>query len=85
MWLCCFDFFCFVCSQEYKRCLSPQEAFTTHGLPVTQAQAAKSGAPMLNLDGVSSAQAILAAGNCMSLPCIGAMILCAAMGLTKVD
>ena len=36
---------------------------------------------MLKLDGQSQSQMVLAAGNGMSVPCVGAVILSAAMGL----
>ena len=72
-------------SQEARRYLLPEEALSTHVLPVTREASATCGSPALQMpsDKVSNSQAIRMAGNAMSLPCVGAMLLCAGMGLTS--
>ena len=63
--------------------LSVEEALSTHCIPVTPEAAKASGSPQLDISHVSHGEGVKMAGNAMSLPCVGAMLLCAAIGLTK--
>lgn len=50
-------------------------------LPINKQQADVCGAPVLQLDGLRNAAKAKAAGNSMSVPCVGLMLLVAALAL----
>ena len=50
-------------------------------LPVTERQSALCGAPMLQLQGVRNNAIAKMAGNSMSVPCVGLMLLTAVLAL----
>ena len=70
--------------QVHKRFLSAAELLASHVLPISEAQARLSGTPKLELDSVSQSNMVRMAGNAMSVPCIGSMILACVLGLEKV-
>ena len=50
-------------------------------MPMTRGHARAAGTRKLHVDGASAATLAKAAGNAMSLPCVGAFILAAIMGI----
>ncbi|CAK9088347.1 unnamed protein product [Durusdinium trenchii] len=68
----------------HNRYLEPDEALSSHVLPVTKKQARDSGSIMLQLGDVARTSQVKMAGNAMSVPCIGAVMMCAALGLQKI-
>lgn len=71
-------------SQEMKRYLHSHEALSSHCLPVTAKQAKISSSPKLELEDACKTAQIRFAGNAMSVPCVGAVLLCCALALQKV-
>lgn len=67
--------------QEKGRFLTGDEMISSQILPVTHAHALESGAPMLQLGGMNNATKAKMAGNSMSAPCVGLMLLVAALAL----
>ena len=63
--------------------LSVEEALSTHCIPVTPEAAKASSSPQLDISHVAHGEGVKMAWNAMSLPCVGAMLLCAVIGLTK--
>ena len=68
-------------SQEKGRFLTGDEMIASQILPVTPTQALACGAPVLQLGGLSNATKAKMAGNSMSAPCVGLMLLVAAVAL----
>ncbi|CAK9112300.1 PABC domain-containing protein, partial [Durusdinium trenchii] len=66
------------------RVLHGEELLSTHVLPVTATQARKAGAPKLALGTIKDTSQAKMAGNAMSVPCIGLIIMAAIMGLERV-
>jgi len=64
--------------------LQPLEALSSHVLPVNEKMAKDSSTPMLQLGKASNSAQTRMAGNAMSVPCIGSVLLCAALGLEKI-
>lgn len=69
--------------QEKKRFLSGDEMLASQILPVTVQQAKTCGAPRLELQGINNNSRGKMAGNSMSTPCIGAMMLLASIALER--
>ena len=66
------------------RYLSPSEMLSSHVVPMTRKQAAKCGAPALDVRNTSEREQVRMAGNAMSVPCVGAFLLCAIMMVEPV-
>lgn len=63
--------------EERQRVLLPEEMLASLFLPVTDRFAARAGAPRVPIECVSLPQQARMAGNGMSLPAIGAIVLLA--------
>ena len=61
--------------------MTGDEMISSQILPVTHAHALESGAPMLQLGGMNNATKAKMAGNSMGAPCVGLMLLVAALAL----
>lgn len=59
--------------------MDPLELLASHAIPVQKHHSKLSGAPVLKVQDVPAGKLVKAAGNAMSVPCIGAFILCAIM------
>ncbi|CAK8990645.1 unnamed protein product [Durusdinium trenchii] len=70
-----------VVATDKKRFLSGEEMLASQILPINKQQADVCGAPVLQLDGLRNAAKAKAAGNSMSVPCVGLMLLVAALAL----
>ena len=70
--------------QERERFLTPIEAMAAQTLPVTDLQAHRARAPKLELDGVKPSEIRKMAGNSMSVPCMGCVLLAAICALEPV-
>lgn len=70
--------------QERKRFLEPTELLAAQVVPTTDLQASMCQAPKLNLSGVKRASICKMAGNGMSVPCIGFMLLAAICSLKPI-
>lgn len=68
-------------SRIAKRVLLPPEALATHGLPVEASHSRLSMAPRVAHEILSHNQGLFAAGNAMSVPCVGAVVFAAIMAL----
>ncbi|CAK9021657.1 unnamed protein product [Durusdinium trenchii] len=69
-------------SKASRRVMDPVELFTTHALPLTSDQSEAAGAPPLGVASASKTASVRMAGNAMSLPCVGAIIVAAILGLS---
>eukprot|EP00438_Fugacium_kawagutii_P000869 Skav215100 [mRNA] locus=scaffold899:136949:138049:- [translate_table: standard] len=69
--------------QETKRFLSGDEMIASQVLPVTKKQSLRCGGPMLELESTNNSARGKMAGNSMSAPCVGAVLLIAALALEK--
>ena len=61
--------------EAHQRILSPLEMLASHAMPVTAAHSRSSGTPKLQVGGCTDANLVKAAGNAMSIPCVGAFLL----------
>lgn len=65
--------------EVHRRFLTPLEMMASHCLPTSGMQARASGSPMLKVENCSDTALAKAAGNAMSVPCVGAFILASIM------
>lgn len=68
-----------------RRCMSGEELVCSHVLPVTPQQAKTCGSPCLVLKQATETAVIKMAGNAMSVPCVGAVLLAAIMIMEPKD
>jgi len=61
--------------------MAPTELLAAQTIPTTNLQARKCMAPKVQVDDTSPKALFRMAGNSMSVPCVGAMIFCAALAL----
>lgn len=62
--------------------MHPHELLATHSLPVNDKQSTLAKSPKLALDATSNTAAVRMAGNAMSVPTMGAVIVAAILGLS---
>lgn len=67
-----------------KRCLTPAEMLASQCIPTSSAQSRASGSPKLKMNEASPAALAKAAGNGMSVPCVGAFIIASIMCIDPV-
>ena len=70
--------------QVKKRCLTPAEMLASQCIPTSSAQSRASGSPKLKMNEASPAALAKAAGNGMSVPCVGAFIIASIMCIDPV-
>lgn len=72
--------------QERERFMTPFEAMSAQTLPVTDLQAHRAQAPKLELAlaGIKPSDVLKMAGNSMSVPCMGCVLLAAVCALEAV-
>ena len=71
-------------SQEKERFLSGEEMLSSLILPITEQQSDLCGAPALDLSNLKNSTKAFMAGNSMSVPCVGLMLLAAALALEPI-
>ena len=71
-------------TEVHRRFLTPEEMLTSHCIPTTGKRAKASGSPKLDTRGVETKALVKAAGNAMSVPCMGAFILACIMCLETI-
>lgn len=64
-------------SEDHGRVMAPKELLTAQTLPTTDRQSETCGAPKLNLQKINSTAIPKLAGNSMSAPCVGCVLLAA--------
>jgi len=67
--------------EELGRFLKPTEMMAAHTIPCTRMQSKAAGAPKLDLKGISPKSVAAMAGNSLSIPCFGYVLLAAACAL----
>ena len=70
--------------QERERFMTPFEAMSAQTLPVTDLQAQRAQAPKVALAGIKPSDVLKMAGNSMSVPCMGCVLLAAVCALEAV-
>lgn len=71
--------------QEKQRFLSGDEMLSSLILPINEQQSNLCGAPALNLSNLKNSTKAFMAGNSMSVPCVGLMLLAAALALEPIS
>ncbi|CAL1163039.1 unnamed protein product [Cladocopium goreaui] len=71
-------------SQGHGRYIEPEEALSSHVLPMTDKHAKICKAPKVQMGEVSRTAKTRMAGNAMNVPCIGAVLLAAVLGLDDI-
>lgn len=73
------------CLQEHRRFLQPTELLAAQTLPTTNLQAEQCGAPKLVCREVKKSSLYRMAGNSISVPCLGTIVLAAICGLERTQ
>ena len=72
-------------AQELGRCMDAAEMLCSLGLPVTAGQAKRCSGKVLKMTGVPKRQLQKMAGNAMSVPVIGAVVLACVICLSRKE